>query len=295
MAPPGNRRSGHSRRAQYTTFFGFVIAICGALLGGAMLLVSSSNSSAFSSARGLVGDAAAPAGHTAARVRSSSHGLYDTIAGYFTSGQRVARMEREIALARTRQAEADGLRDENRKLKALLGIKDSEPRPVVTTRLIGSTSTSTRRFALLGAGANQGVRVGMPVRSPIGLVGRVLETGANSSRVLLITDGESVVPVRRASDGIPAFATGRADGTLQIRLINLSINPLHKGDAFVTSGSGGLYWPNTAIAVVTDVTHDGAIARPISDPASTEYVAVEPLWEAVEALPEPAAKAPEKR
>jgi rod shape-determining protein MreC len=119
----------------------------------------------------------------------------------------------------------------------------------------------------------------MPVRSPLGLVGRVLETGDRTARVLLITDTESLVPVRRARDGVPAFAAGRGDGTLQLRLINLGTNPLKVGDAFVTSGSGGLYWPNTAVAVVTRLTRDGAFARALSDPGTTEFVEVQPLWE----------------
>ncbi len=166
------------------------------------------------------------------------------------------------------------MRDENARLKAMLGLAEEEPRPIAVARLIASTSASTRRFATLGAGANSHVGVGMPLRSPLGLVGRVLEVGSNTARVLLITDTESVVPVRRASDGLPAYATGRADGSLQIRLINLGINPLKPGDAFVTSGSGGLYRPNIAVAVVSSLTRDGAIGRPLSDPGSTDFVAV---------------------
>lgn len=169
--------------------------------------------------------------------------------------------------------------DENRRLKALLKLSETEPKPLGVARLIGSTSSSTRRFALLGAGRAQGVLVGMPVRSELGLVGRVLETGDRTARVLLITDTDSVVPVRRATDGVPAFATGRGDGTLQLRLINIGTNPLKVGDAFVTSGSGGLYWPGTAIAVVTRLTRDGAIARALSDPGSTEFVQIQPLWD----------------
>jgi rod shape-determining protein MreC len=61
-------------------------------------------------------------------------------------------------------------------------------------------------------------------------------------------------------------------------LVNLGVNPLKRGDAFVTSGSGGLYRPGTAIAVVTRITTDGAIARPLSDPGATEFVVVEPEW-----------------
>jgi rod shape-determining protein MreC len=153
-----------------------------------------------------------------------------------------------------------------------------DPKPIATALLIGSSSSSVRRFATISAGRDHGVTIGMPVRSPKGLVGRVLEVGTSTARVLLITDAESVVPVRRATDGIPAFAAGRADGQLQIRLINLGLNPLKVGDVMVTSGSGGLYRPNTPVAVIAQLTRDGGVARVLSDPAASEFVAVEQIW-----------------
>jgi rod shape-determining protein MreC len=141
------------------------------------------------------------------------------------------------------------------------------------------------------------VRPGMPVTSPRGLVGRILAAGERSSRVLLLTDTESMVPVRRATDNTVAFAEGRSDGSLRLRLVNLGVNPIKKGDVFVTSGAGGLFRPNIAVAVAQEVTRDGAIAQLLSNPASTDVVVVEPIWQrpAVEALaaPQPAAEAPE--
>lgn len=294
MASPSNRRPGYSRKAQFGTFFGYLAAAVGVLAGGGLLIASASNSESFSSLRGAAGDAAAPAGEVSAKVRSTGDGFAATLAGYFTRGSRVSRLEREVAEARVRDAEARALKDENVRLKALIGLAATEPKPVAVTRLIGSTSSSTRRFALLGAGSAQGVAVGMPVRSPLGLVGRVLEVGRNSARVLLITDSESMVPVRRASDGIEAFATGQGNGTLQLRLINSGVNPLRKGDAFVTSGQGGLFRPGTAVAVVENLTRDGAVARPLSDPGATDFVAVYPLWDealkGAELKPEPGAR-----
>ena len=84
--------------------------------------------------------------------------------------------------------------------------------------------------------------------------------------------------MRRASDSLPGFAEGRADGRVQIRLISLGINPLKRGDAFVTSGSGGLYPPGMPIAIVESLTRDGAVARVLADPAASDYVAVLPVW-----------------
>jgi rod shape-determining protein MreC len=96
---------------------------------------------------------------------------------------------------------------------------------------------------------------------------------------MLLTDSESTIPVRRATDDVVAFAQGQADGTLRLRLINLGLNPLKKGDVFVTSGAGGLFRPNIAVAVVATLTKDGAIARMLSNPAATDFVAVEPVWQ----------------
>ena len=228
-------------------------------------------------------------GHATAEARSAGTGFFSSVAGYFVAGSQNARLRRELQVARVRLAEARAVEDENRRLRALLGLA-AEVRPVAVTRLTSSTASSTRRFATVGAGAEKGIAVGMPVRSTDGLVGRVLEVGRSTARVLLVTDTESLVPVRRTTDGVPAFATGRGDGSLQIRLINLGLNPLRKGDVFVTSGSGGLYRPGTAVAAVTALTRDGAIARVLSDPSATEYVIVEPMWAPSAAAP--AATAP---
>lgn len=105
-----------------------------------------------------------------------------------------------------------------------------------------------------------------------------------TSSVLLVTDTESVVPVRRTSDGLPAYAQGLGDGTLRIRLINLGLNPLKEGDVLVTSGSGGLYRPDTALGIVTRLLKDGAIARVLSDPATAGYVMIEESWAASSGL-----------
>lgn len=281
MAPPSNRRTGFSRRAQYTTFFGYLAAGLGALVGGGLLIASATDSSRFSGVRGAATDVTAPVAQAAAAGSSEASGFFGAIGGYFAAGRQNAELRREVKLARVKLVEAQAIAEENKRLKEVLGLTRQDAKPVAVAMMIGSSSSSTRRYATISAGRDEGVTVGMPVRSPLGLVGRVLEVGGSTSRVLLITDTESVVPVRRASDGVPAFATGRADGTLQLRLINLGINPLKRGDVMVTSGSGGLYRPGIAVAVIDKLLPDGAIARVLSDPGESEYVTIEQVWSQV--------------
>lgn len=278
MAPPANRRFGFSRRAQNATFLSYTAGVVGLVVGIGLVTVSIVKPEAFAGVRTAATDATEPMGQATAAGRSYSKNFFASIAGYLTSGREHARLERELAEAKVRLVEAQATEAENRRLKRLLALKDVEPDVVASARLTRSTSASVRRFAIIDVGRKDGVTKGMPVRSATGLVGRVLEVGATSARVLLITDTESLVPVRRASDGVPAFAQGHGDGTIRVRLINLGINPLKKGDVMVSSGSGGLYRPGTPMAIVTEILRDGAIARVLSNPSDTDFVMVEEVW-----------------
>lgn len=288
MAPPANRRSGYSRRAQYSTFFSYAAGVVGALVGLVLIVVSVSAPDAFAGLRGAAADVTVPGGQVTAAGRTHGKDVLASIGGFFMSGRENARLRRELAEAKVRLVEAQATAAENRRLKQLLALKDNNPGAMAFARMTSSTSSSVRRFATIDAGRNDGVDKGMPVRSGMGLVGRVLEAGSSSARVLLITDSESLVPVRRARDGLAAFAQGNGDGTIRLRLINLGLNPLKVGDVIVSSGSGGLYRPGTPMAVVARLLRDGAIARVLSNPSDTDFVFVERAWMPPSPTPEAA-------
>lgn len=278
MAPPAGQRSGVNKRAELSLFAGYVLAGLGAALGALLLILSLWRPETLYGLRSMMTDIASPVGSAGAASRVQTRGFFESIAGYYNAGTKNAELEREMEIARVQLAEARALAQENARLKAVLGMARDDVRAVAIARLIGSTSSSARRIAYLDAGRRDGVRVGMPVTSPMGLVGRVLEVGRVSSRVLLLTDSESIVPVRRATDDVVAFAEGRTDGSLRLRLINLGVNPLKVGDVFVTSGAGGMFRPGVAVAMVTQLTDDGAIGQLLSNPAATDVVIVEPVW-----------------
>lgn len=280
MAPPASRRTGYSRKAQYSVFTGYVLAGIGALLGMLLLGLSLLQPQLFAPLRGIANDAAAPAGEATAAVRGGTQGLWAGIQGFWQTGRQNAALRSEIEVARIRIAEADAIAAENARLKELLDVAATGAEPVAISRIIGSSASSARRYAYLGIGRNRGLVPGMPVITEKGVIGRVLEVARGSSRVLLLTDSESVVPVRRASDNIVAFAEGRGDGFLRIKLINLGLNPLEVGDLMVTSGAGGYFRPGIAVAVISELTPDGALARLVAEPSASNFAIIEPINEA---------------
>lgn len=280
MARSRDLRPGFSRRAQYGIFTGYVIAILGIVVGLVVLGISLLNPGAFATLRNAGNEIAAPVGEASAAARASGQGIIATVEAYFDAGRQNQKLAREIAAARADAITMRAVAAENARLKALLGIVDRTAPPVGAARLIGSTAASARRYAVLDIGTAHGVHEGQPVRGASGLIGRVVEAGPDTARVLLISDADNVVPVRRASDGLPGFVQGSANGRIEIRLLTMGTNPLHPGDIFVTSGSGGIYPPGVPVAVVTQLHHDGAQARLADDPAATDYVVVLPVWKA---------------
>ncbi|MGV3512099.1 MAG: rod shape-determining protein MreC [Novosphingobium sp.] len=281
MARSQDRRPGYSRRAQYGIFTGYVIAILGVVVGVAVLVTSMVKPDAFAFARSSAAEVARPVGQAGAEGRIAGQGIFAAIGAYFNAGRQNAELRREVEAARANAVSMQSLGDENRRLKALLGIIDPMRKPVATVRLIGSTAASTRRFAIIDAGTSRGVQPGQPVRAASGLIGRVVEAGPGTARVLLVTDPDNVVPVKRARDGLTAFVQGASNGRIDIRLINQGVNPVKAGDVFVTSGSGGLYPPGIPVAVATAPHRDGATGHLAADPADNEFVIVEPAYSGV--------------
>lgn len=279
MARWQDRRPGFSRRAQYGIFTGYVVAIVGVVAGAVLLIVSLTNPGAFGFARAIAGEAARPVGIAGAEARAESQTVIAAITAYFNAGRQNAALRREVDAARANALSMQAIARENGRLKALLRIVEPASPPITAARLIGSTASSARRFAVLSVGANNGVRAGQPVRAAGGLIGRVVEAGPNTARVLLVTDPDNVVPVRRATDGLPAFVLGNANGKIEIRLINMGINPVRKGDVFVTSGAGGIYPPGIPVAIATEPHRDGASGRLVSDPAEADFVLVLPTFQ----------------
>ncbi|MDB5737734.1 MAG: rod shape-determining protein MreC [Sphingomonas bacterium] len=275
-APTRNRRPGFSRRVQYGLFLSYVVAVVGILVGLGLILVAHVDPAGFSAIRGGALDVTAPISSLGRNFVRGTSDMMGGVGNYFEAGSKNAALTRELDESRRALVHARILSLENARLRRLLKLVEGHVQPVAVARIIGSTGTSSRRLATLNAGTMQGVVSGQPVRSPEGLIGRVVDAGAIASRVLLITDNASVVPVRLARGGIAALAAGRGDGSLELRPLGAGGNPFNRGDIVLTSGTGGLYPPDIPVAVVLRREGDIAIAWPLADPGKLDYAIVEP-------------------
>lgn len=133
------------------------------------------------------------------------------------------------------------LEQENAKLLDLNKVRLDPALTVVTGQVIADSGSPFRQSVLLNVGAaRDGIKDGWAVTDGLGLVGRVSGVGRNSSRVLLLTDSASRVPVTIQPSGQRSLLTG--DNTaLPILDFIEAPEEVRPGDRVVSSGDGGVF------------------------------------------------------
>lgn len=280
------RRPGSSRRAQYGQFVGYVVLVAGGIVAAVLLALARFDPSTFGALRTSAATVTTPISSGLASITRFFASVPQSIGDHFAVERRNTALRAQIAQNDAELMHARALDYENRRLKRLLGVREQVAATVVSAHLVSSTASSTRRYAVLDAGSRSGVEVGQPVRGPEGLIGRVVEVGLNNARVQLITDPESIVPVRRARDGLPAIAAGRGDGLIELRAVNAGSGVFRSGDIFMTSGTGGIFSPNVPVARATAAGRDTTTAQSFARADTFDYALVERAFVPMPATPE---------
>lgn len=164
----------------------------------------------------------------------------EAIRGYFFAVSENRRLKAELKEMRQWRDVAIALRDNNERYRALLGLKTDPPIPMVAARIVTDSRGPFANSRLANIGKEAGVKIGHPVMSENGLVGRVVGVTDGVSRVLLLTDVASRTPVMIDRTNARAILTG--DGGPNPRLEYLrGQDPVRDGDRVLTSGDGGLF------------------------------------------------------
>jgi rod shape-determining protein MreC len=109
----------------------------------------------------------------------------------------------------------------------------------ITGRVIADGRGPFVKSVLINAGSRIGVAKGQGVIATGGLAGRVIEAGAISARILLITDLNSRIPVIVEGSGVRAILSGDNSPRPRLQFVP-EINNLDAGQRIVTSGHGGV-------------------------------------------------------
>ena len=171
------------------------------------------------------------------------------------------------------QSLARKLEAENRSLKRLLNFEGDLETRFITSRVIADPGGAFAHSLILNAGQNAGVRKGQAALTGDGLIGRISGVGRRSSRLLLITDLNSRIPVVVQSTRTRAVMAGTNTG--RPKLIHIPTGAVVAvGDRIVTSGHGGVFPVGLPIGIVAAISDLGIEIQPYVNRDRIEYVRV---------------------
>ncbi len=250
--------------------FAFALLIGAAI---ALMIVSQSEPGAFDRLRAGVTDAVTPV--VAFFSRPSA-----TIVDVVENVESLAALREENASLRVAnerlmrwQTLALRLQRENDELRQSLKVVPDPRASFVTARIAGEAGGPFLRTALLGAGERDGVKKGQAVIGGHGLIGRIVDVGGGSARVLLISDLNSRVPVFIGAQRVRAVLAGDNSDTPILEFLSAEAKIL-AGDRIVTSGEGGVFPPGLPVGTIAKVTEAAVTVRPYAAWDRLEFVSV---------------------
>ncbi|MCY3834169.1 MAG: rod shape-determining protein MreC [Chloroflexi bacterium] len=167
--------------------------------------------------------------------------------------ERIAALEEQLA---RRQVESITLRESASdyvRLKNLLAYTSPlEDQEFLPADVIAVEQTGIARSIIINRGARDGIGIGMPVTTELGLVGRVIRVSANAAQVQLINDENSAVSSRLQATRAHGSIIGQASGVLRLTMVDLD-EVIEQGDLVITSGLGGNFPPDIVVGQVTSV------------------------------------------
>ena len=251
------------------------VAVAAAAAGAVVLLISDGRAQAspYQPARAGVETVAGPAGGVfAAPVRWFGH-VSDYVGGYFFAVSENRRLKRELAELEPWRDQAIALKNINARYETMLGLRPEPAVPMLTARSVSDSRGPFSNARLLDIGGGRGVKVGNPVINEHGLVGRVVGTSGNVSRMLLLTDVASRTPVLIDRTDARAILTGDGSGNPRLEFVR-GVGSVQPGDRILTSGDGGGFPRGVPIGVAAKGIDGSWRVKLFSDRGAIDYVKI---------------------
>ncbi|MCS6845080.1 MAG: rod shape-determining protein MreC [Caldilineales bacterium] len=218
------------------------------------------------------------------RLGNNLRTIFSTVDDLATLRQRNAELEALVASLTIENLRLSEVEAENERLRALLNFANTTPSNSyrggqVVGRVVSREPGNLVEAVLIDLGERHGIRVGMPVVTERGLVGRVSEVYNTTSRVLLITDSDSMVNAMLQSSRMRGVLRGRANQPPVLDYLPPD-QPVAVGDIVLTSGEAGNFPAGIPIGQVVSVEQNDvemfqrAVVRTTVDFNSLENVLV---------------------
>ncbi|WP_135448064.1 MULTISPECIES: rod shape-determining protein MreC [Tabrizicola] len=185
-------------------------------------------------------DAVVPNLDWALRPVTAFAGMIDDFQSYTRIYEQNQELKRELQQMKAWKEAALQLEQKNARLLDLNKVRLDPKLTYVTGVVMADSGSPFRQSVLLNVGARDGIRDGWATMDGIGLVGRISGVGQRTSRVILVTDTNSRIPVTIQPSGQKAILSGDNSPLPPLEFIE-NTDEVRPGDRVVTSGDGGVF------------------------------------------------------
>lgn len=215
----------------------------------ALLFLSRTQEEIVQAARSMFDDAGASAMEAVAKPTAEGKRWLEGASTFFSTYEENQRLRDENARLRTAQSELAELQRKVGRYEQLLKIPAEAPVTSVAGRVIADTTGPFVRTILVNTGSDEGVEKGQAVVDDRGLLGRIIGAGRRTSRVLLLSDLNSRIPVIVEGANLKAILVGDNSDRPTLEYLPPG-SRLVAGARVVTTADGAALPPGIAIGVV---------------------------------------------
>ena len=180
------------------------------------------------------------------------------------------RLKEELEIFKKKELEVEYLANENENLKKIFksDISTVNGKTIIAKVLIDKSSPYLKSV-VINKGSKQGILKGMPVLDKFFLIGRIVETNYFSSRVLLLNDLNSRIPVTISDQSIQAILKGNSKNKPILEYLPEGY-VLKGGLKVFTSGKDGIFLPGTPIGE----TQENGEVKLYSEPGQLIFIKI---------------------
>ena len=161
-----------------------------------------------------------------------------------------AGLQRQLEEYKQREVHFQEAQQALTRLEVLLDLKRQVALPVIGARVIAYDPTLWSRSAIINQGKAQGVKEGLPVLAPQGIVGRIVAVYPEYSKVMLIVDRKSGADAMIQRTRIRGMLKGKGGNRCSLEFVPKSAD-VQVGDLVLASGLVGLYPKGLVFGKVT--------------------------------------------
>ncbi|WP_341753643.1 rod shape-determining protein MreC [Candidatus Tisiphia endosymbiont of Dioctria rufipes] len=181
-------------------------------------------------------------------------------------------LQLEVARLRNLQNNIYLIQSENKELKKLLSVVEEEQYNYVSAKLLSVSLNPFSKTALVSAGVRHGVEVDQIVTNSEGLFGRVIQVSNNYSKIILVNDVNSRIPITTVSSKEKGIMSGYENGSKILYLPKTHL--VQKGEKVITSGYGNIYPYGITVGYVKKANAENVLVKPVVDLSKTEFVSI---------------------